>query len=363
VGVSALQALAWRLRRHHLERLDGGHAVDVVRRLCGIQAQVASAAALAVAVRQQQPDPDGTATGLERRDLVRTWAMRGTLHLLPTGEAADYLTLLAGARTWTKGSWQKTFLTEAEMQRLADAVRQALAPGEPLTREQLIQSLPPKLKDHVSSGWSTVLKPLAWQGLLCQGPAQGTRSTFQRPDAWSPSWRAPADTDEDAAADRVLRAYLAAHGPATAERFDQWLMRGAIPKAKLRRWFASLRDDVTTVDVDGTPAHVLAEHEDELHATKPSTAVRLLPGFDQWVLAPGTADPQVVPPGHRQDVSRAAGWIAPVVVAGGRVAGTWSADDGTPVVELFPDGGKVPATKLKAETSRLAGLTRRRAPA
>jgi hypothetical protein len=46
------------------------------------------------------------------------------------------------------------------------------------------------------------------------------------------------------------------------------------------------------------------------------------------VLGAGTADPDLVPREHRRDVSRTAGWIAPVVVDDGRVVGTWSLDDG-----------------------------------
>jgi hypothetical protein len=42
------------------------------------------------------------------------------------------------------------------------------------------------------------------------------------------------------------------------------------------------------VEIDGQPAHVLAEDVDELAAARPGNAVRLLPGFDQYVLGPGT---------------------------------------------------------------------------
>jgi hypothetical protein len=71
----------------------------VVRRLCGVQAQVASAAALAVAVRQAKPHTTALSRAVSRRSLVRTWAMRGTLHVLAADEAASYLSLLASART------------------------------------------------------------------------------------------------------------------------------------------------------------------------------------------------------------------------------------------------------------------------
>ena len=86
---------------------------------------------------------------------------------------------------------------------------------------------------------------------------------------------------------------------------------------------------------------------------KPSTAVRLLPGFDQYVLGPGTSDQNVVPSAHRADVSRAAGWISPVVVCRGRVAGTWKADREI-AVDLFEE--PVPAAALASEIGRVQRL-------
>jgi hypothetical protein len=370
-SVSWDQALSWRMHCHHLDPPDGGTAVEIVRRLCGVQAQVASAAALAVAVRQAEPDPEATAAALADRSLVRTWAMRGTLHLLPADVAGAYLSLLAAGRTWHKGSWQKTFLSLDQMAELTAAVTTALAPGEPLTREELVAAIAEHaggehFAEHVASGWSAVLKPLAWQGLLCQGPSSGNRVTFIRPDAWSPAWTGL--PEPDAAAQVVVPAYLSVHGPATPETFDQWLTRGVSPKAALRRWFADLTDrgEITPVDIEGTTAYVTTSDVDSLAAAEPSPAVRLLPGFDQYVLGPGTSDPRVVPAAHRGDVSRAAGWIAPVVVVAGRVAGTWRADaGGRPEVEVFGDR-KLPALARKlltAETSRIAALTKRQAPA
>ena len=350
------QALAWRMRRQHLDPPDGARAVDVVRRLCGVQAQVTSASALAVAVRQSDPSTEALQAAVSRRSLVRTWAMRGTLHVLPAADAASYLALLASARIWEKKSWQKAFLPEAGMARLAEAVSAALADGAELDREELVAAVSQHsgdqaLAEQIRSSWSAVLKPLAWQGLLCNGTARGTRVTFTSPAARVRGW--PGLPDPDEAAGRVILAYLGAYGPATPANFDQWLLRGATPKARLRGWFAELGHAVTEVDVEGTTAYLRAEDVDEVAATKRSTAVRLLPAFDQYVLGPGTSDPNVVPQAHRADVSRAAGWISPVVVSRGRVAGTWKADDEIEV-DLFE--ARVPTAKLATEVARLRRL-------
>src|SRR5687768_5165999 len=93
------------------------------------------------------------------------------------------------------------------------------------------------------------------------------------------------------------------------------------------------------VDVDGERALVLVEDVDELAAVKPTRAVRLLPGFDQYVLGPGTADAHVIPAARRRAVSRQSGWIAPVVVAGGVVTGTWELEGGQARIAWFEEAG------------------------
>jgi hypothetical protein len=347
------------MRRHLLDPLGDVDEVEVVRRLCGVQAQVPGAASLAVRVRQEGSAPDGVKRALEERRLMRTWAMRGTLHLLPPDEAGAYLSLVGAARTWEKGSWQRASgVTADQMVMLVEAVGQALD-GQVLSREELVTAVcerlgRPDLEESLRSGWGSVLKPVAWQGGLCHATSEGNRVRFARPDQWLPDWTGvPAPED---AARVVIPAYLRAYGPATLERFDAWLTRGASRKAALRGWFAALEDRLATVEVDGEPALLMADDVDELAGTSPTRAVRLLPGFDQYVLGPGTNAEEIIAPSHRADVSRTAGWISPVVVAGGRVVGAWEPDGGRVQVRPFEDVDPVPASELDAEVARVEGM-------
>ena len=91
---------------------------------------------------------------------------------------------------------------------------------------------------------------------------------------------------------------------------------------------------------------------DELSAASPSSAVRLLPAQDQWVMGPGTADPHVVPPARRPVVSRG----AHLVVVGGVVSGTWSVKGNRVDVDWFPEATPVGREDLAAEVDRLATL-------
>jgi hypothetical protein len=353
------QVLAWRMRRQLLDPLGEVEAVEVVRRLCGVQAQVPSAASLAVRVRQASSPPGEVDRALDERRLMRTWAMRGTLHLLTPDEAGAYLSLAGAARGWEKGSWQRAYgVSPDEMVALVETVSRALD-GQVLSRDELVAAVcellgRPELEVALRSGWGSVLKPVAWQGGLCHATSDGNRVRFARPDQWLRGWAGVPEPEE--AAQVVIPAYLRAYGPATPERFDAWLTRGSSRKGALRSWFAALEDRLATVEVDGEPALLLADDVDELADTAPTPALRLLPGFDQYVLGPGTKAAEIVAPAHRAEVSRAAGWISPVVVAGGRVAGTWEADAGTVQVRAFEDAGPIPGPELDAEVARVEAL-------
>lgn len=358
-SVSWPQVLAWRLRRHDLEPIGTLPVEALAARLCGVQAQVASAAELAVRLRSEAVGPGGVAEALTAGRVVRTWAMRGTLHLLDPELGPALLALLASGRSWERPSWTRAFgATPAVIERLRAEVRAALDDG-PLAREELAVELARRpgvdhLAELVGGSWGMLLKPLAWQGDLVQAGSRGTRMTFTLPERACPTW--PGIPDPDAAAPRAIAAYLRAYGPATPARFGTWLAGGYFGQRRLRAWFTGMGDRLAEVDVDGDRAWVLAEDLDELRAARPSGAVRLLGGFDQYVLGPGTDDGHVTPAARRSAVSRPAGWIAPVVLAGGRVAGTWALDGAALRIDWFPEAGPVPQPALAAEARRLGSI-------
>ena len=359
--VSWDQALAWRLRRQFVDPQAGGGAADVVSRLCGVQAQVASSAELAIRLRQAAPQTGEVTRALAGGTLIKTWAMRGTLHLLRSTEAAAQLSVMASARSWDRPSWQKAFgMTSADIDALTEAAA-GLLNGRVLTRDELVTEIVAEprfrgLEKPLRSGWGTLLKPLAWRGVLCYGASQGNRVTFTAPASVVPGWPSPPDPAE--AGPAVVAAYLGAYGPATPDGFSAWMSRGFLRKTTVRGWFAELGDRVTGIDVDGDAAWLLAEHADELAACPPARGVRLLGGFDQWVLGPGTDAAHILDAEHRTKVSKTSGWIAPLVLTGGRVSGTWELAGADLVVTMFP-GARPPAARaLSAEAARVARATR-----
>lgn len=159
----------------------------MTRRLCGVQAQIASAAALTIAVRQRSPKRGDVDRAVRARTRVKTWAMRGTLHLLPADEAAIYIASLSRLQPWLAKAWERYHgVSPADVERAIDALGEVLG-DEPMGREQLVVEVSSRIRSKAAqgklgSGWAELLKPAAWAGVLMQGPPLPARALAEEID-------------------------------------------------------------------------------------------------------------------------------------------------------------------------------------
>jgi hypothetical protein len=323
--VAVESVIAWRLTRHHLLDDSPVDPVTVSSDLCGVHAQIASAAELALAVRVHGLKPGQIAALLQSRKLVKTWAMRGTLHYFPARDMPLWIAALRQRVPYERPVWQRGFnVTPAQMERLMAAIRKALD-GRSLTREELddavVRLTDGSLRGRLRSGWGELLKPAAYQGLLCFGPPRGRNVTFVRPDQWIRGWKDSKLTTEVALAE-VGRRYLHTYGPASHEHFASWW--GGTP-ADGRRVFRSLGEETTELDLDGERVVALTADLPAIESARlPRAHVRLLGHFDPYKVA---VRPRriFVPDQFYERVYRKAGWMSPVVLEQGRAVGVCEA--------------------------------------
>jgi Winged helix DNA-binding domain len=318
--------LAWRLRHQCLDRrASRDEALGVIAKICGLHAQVMSSAELTLWARVEDLEPGMVGEALwEHRSLAKTWAMRGTLHLLPANELSTWVAAkgVLKPRHHAK-SWQKYYgLTYEETEDMLAAIREALD-GRMLTREQLVQEVgrimgSEEIGGKLRDGFGALLKPSAFQGDLLFAPSVGRNVRFARPDQWLSGWE-PAETE--VAAREVVRRYLAAYGPATRKEFARWF--GMSSPAQSGRLIESLGEEVVLVEVEGSHAWMLAEHVPEAEKAEPSGVMRLLPAFDHYVVAAPRDREAVLPEALKSRVYRPQGWLSPVVVVDGRMEGLW----------------------------------------
>ncbi|MDN4481195.1 DNA glycosylase AlkZ-like family protein [Demequina muriae] len=347
------QALSWRLGRHFLTT-PAESAVAVVDRLGAVPA-ISGDPDLAIRARLGSSEPGVAALARREGELMLTYAYRGATHLMTPRTAGVAMALRASSRMWERASWVSYYgLEPADWPDLRAAVREALAAG-PLSRDEIATEVTRIARfSHLRPAFmkpdDAFLKPFAWQGDMCFGPGRDGVVTYQRPDALA-GWEGLPPLE--VAGPAAVMAYLGAYGPAHVSRLHYWLGEGlGAAKRSIAAWVAGLDAELVTVEVDGEPMLCAGEHVGELRSHHGDTSVVLLPGYDQWVLGPGTADPVVVPPERRQAVTRGAS----VVLHSGRVAGTWRAERDSLAVVWFPEAGDIPRAELGAATRRLGSL-------
>ena len=355
------QVNAWRVAQHGLApRLKREQLVEVTARLYGIHAQVMSAAELALGARMDGLAPQDVQAALwQDRTLIKTWAMRGTLHLL----AADDLSLHAAARTIDPRGWidfEAHGISPQQAGLFMEALPEVLG-SEPMTREQLAAAVAeqvglPALGELIaSSRWGTPLKVFAFRGDLCFGPNQGQNVTFVNAKKWIGRWEA---IDPEAAFQEIARRYLHAYGPLTPKNFARWWNEGRVNVAK--KVFKQIEDELQPVDVEGWKAVALRSTVEQMQDAAISGVVRLLPLFDAYVLDIGRMGEPILPKQYWKQVFRQAGWTTAVVLVDGIIKGVWdykTKDTQTTMrIELFDTPTRHIQQGIEAEAARIGAF-------
>ena len=155
-------------------------------------------------------------------------------------------------------------------------------------------------------------------GTICYGPYRENEPTFVRAEAWIPNWQ---DVPVEQAEDQLFRDYLQVYGPASTADFAVWSGFTQTQAGAIR---ARLQTEIAPVDLQGVDGWVLREDLDALTRVSSEPApVRLLPYFDTYLLGHRKRQ-HLVAQEHNPQVYRPQGWIAPVLLVDGRVAGVWA---------------------------------------
>ena len=356
------QVHTWRLSQHGLSpRLNSQDVIQAVTRTGGIQAQVMSAAELALCTRVEGLSAEDIKSALwQDRTLVKTWAMRATLHVLETRDLPLYAAALnfRDFRNWP-AHFASYGLSPAQHEALLSAVPQVVG-REPMTREQLAIALEKRtgiahLRDLIlSSSWGTPLKQSAIRGDLCFGPKQGQNVTFVNPRAWIDEW--PSIEPEQAVRE-MIRRYLRAYGPATAEDFARWCWDGG-GKSEARQLFQSMKEELEEVDVEGWRAVALRATLEPMQRLEPAETIHLLPLFDAYTIGTPREREQLFDGIYKRLIFRPQGWISAVILVNGSIQGVWQSttrrSQTVVKVHLFCSPTALIQKGIEAEVERLS---------
>jgi Winged helix DNA-binding domain len=336
-SVSRAQVRWLRLRAQRLSPRPQQPAVTVahvVRHLGAVQAQDPAAAPLAIRARSTGLVAADVQRAREReRSVVRTWAMRSTLHLLAAEDVGWLLALLGPLFVRTSQRRREALgLDEETCARAIRALREILGRRGPLTRAEIVEQLALRRIRLEGQARPHLIARAALEGVVCLGPDRGAEPTYVLLEDWARPGR-PLPPKEALA--ELARRYLAAHGPAGLEDFAAWT---GLPRADARTGLEAIASELLEVEVDGRPAWLPASRAPWFEEPPPpDPLVRLLPAFDPFLL--GYRDRGfIVPAEHSRQIHPGGGVIRPALLLNGSVIGTWRSQPqrGGRLVEVSP---------------------------
>lgn len=301
-----------RVAGHRLQPTRQSSALSVVESAVAMQAQDYRGGLWSVGVRTSHLTEADVERALHERHIVRTWPMRGTLHLVAAADAR-WLPELLGPRASQSAAGRRRGLgLDDEAVAIARSAWEAgLSGGRCLGRPELFALMDAAGVDSGDQRGPHLLRHFAEQGLLCFGPHEGKQPTYALLEEWVPDARV---LDRGEALAELAGRYFASHGPVTLDDFAGWAF---LTKGDARAGLSAVEDQLESFEVDGL------RYWHAGVSTAP-TGVQLLPGFDEYVLgyknrsAFSTTEimAAVVPGGN--------GMFKATVLLDGQIVGMWA---------------------------------------
>ena len=306
------------------QRLAGPPAptpTEAVRWLTALQAQDHPGALTSVGLRTRARRRTEVVAALDAGEVVRSWPMRGTLHLT-TAEDLPWMLRLLAPRVVKASVARRTGLglDDAQLERARELSVAALSGGRRLRRADLLAGWGAAGLDPGGQRGVHVLRYLAMTSTLVFGPTAGTaEQLLVLLDEWVPQ---PRHLERDEALRELAVRYFRSHGPATSVDFSAW---SGLTAGDTRAAVALARPSLAAWDVEGTEHLLDPETPDRLAAARASAAaVLLLPGFDEFLLGYRDRRAQLDPEHADRIVPGGNGVFRPTVLSAGRVVGTWT---------------------------------------
>jgi hypothetical protein len=341
------------LHRVHNQRLRPGRPgkpADVVRWLGAVQAQDYAGSLWAVGQRAGRLTDADVEQAVSRREIVRTWPMRGTLHFVAPENARWMLALLTPRIVARTGAMRRRLEIDQEvLARAANVISLALRGGRLFTRNAVYRLLESARISTEEQRGLHIIWLLAQDGLLCFGPRQGKQHTFALLEEWLPGLRS---LPRDEALATLAERYFESHGPATVKDFAWWSglalgeAKAGLEAAKSRLfredsggasyWMKSSPRSASSRGGTGTAAR--------RSVSSSVPGVLLLPAFDEYMV--GYADREAaLEEALRSRPISAAEALSPLIVRGGRAIGTWKRVLGADGVTVTPSFFAAPTRK------------------
>lgn len=303
-----------RLASQQITASHSQSATGVVRALGAVQAQDYASAQWAIGARLPGSTQADVARAIAERRLVRTWAMRGTIHFLAAEDVRWMLPLLAPrVLSGAAGRARQLGLDEATYIRSRKLLEKALQGGKQMQRDELYAVLERgKISTEGQRGYH-ILWRLGLESIVCFGLHEGKQPTFALLDAWVPPSRQL--ERDDALAELALR-YFNSRGPATVQDFATW---AKLSLTEARAGLESVAPELQRYTQSGETYWM----SKTLAASADAQTAFLLPAFDEYLLGYKDRSAVLAAEHAGKVVPGGNGMFLPMMVLNGNVVGTW----------------------------------------
>jgi hypothetical protein len=283
--------------------------------MLAMQAQDLPGAKWSVGLRGHQSSEDAVDAACDAREIVRSWPMRGTLHLV-CAEDLGWMLELTAPRALASAASRRALLgiADADVERARAIAIASLSGGGVLARDAILAAIAAGgVRTDGQRGYH-FLWYLAQTGTLVLGATAGRQQTFALLDEWVPE---PRKLEHDEALGELAFRYFRSHGPATMRDLARW---SGLTMRDVRRGLAVSHRTLIELELDGVTYHLAPE---TLSGAPPAPRVHLLPGFDEYLLGYQDRSAALAPEHSTAVVPGGNGMFLPTIVADGEVVGTW----------------------------------------
>lgn len=288
---------------------------EVVAWLGALQGQDYAGAKWSIGLRLPGSTDADVEQAIDTHRIVRSWLMRGTLHLAAAEDLRWMLELVAPRLI--KGlarRYKQLELDDETLMRSNDILENALAGGRQLNRRELLAILEAQGISTQGQRGVHMLQRASLDGLIYQGTAPSNIPTFLLLDELPDSARA---LSRDEALSKLALRYFTSRGPATEHDFASW---AGLPLGDARAGLADAKSQLVEDVFDGTRYW----RSDRMFTERSQPPlVYMPPGFDEYLL--GYKDRSaVLDPAHTTRVCPGNnGIFYPTIVIDGQMVATW----------------------------------------
>ena len=298
------------------QRLVGSgcrNPAEVVAHMGAIQGQDYDGGIWSIGLRLPGSRKADVEKAIADRTVIRTWAMRGTLHFVEAGNVRRTLELLSkGIIARTSAIYCRLGLDSKTLTRCENILTKALEGGQQLTRGELVSILEGRGVRCHGMRATFILHRASIDRLICFGVKREKQFTHALFDEWVKKTR-PLSSEESLS--KLTLQYFASHGPATVQDFMWW---SGLSVGQVRSGIEMVKSNLGVIEYDGAKYWMTAGGGPEGTSRQ---GVLLLPGFDDFLLGYKDRSASLDPKYSRRLAN--GGVLKPAIVMDGNVIGTW----------------------------------------